>query len=310
MKRVGTLAVLLFLLAPLCATAQVANDNFIFPVVVRSKGAANTLWKTEMCITNPWDSSLVLAAGFVQGGTAYEGLVELYPLGTYCTQDLIAEWLGVAKWSGAFYLWAVPEYNTSVSGTSFAAVGKVYNDTPFGTFGTTVPVGQFVPSAWSMGDPLPFGLISGLHNWGTPGVSGFRTSVGVFNPADFAQTILMEAVDSFGYLLWSKSLNVPGLTFIQVAVPKSVQFSDGAGWGTNFGGTWGTVPVISYATVVDNKTGDGVFKSAMIFYENNLKKLSAGELKAAQEEHMHKIFANLLRTENPQIRRIGERITE
>jgi hypothetical protein len=309
MRRIGIAVALMMLLAPLCATAQVANDNFIFPVVVRAAGAANTMWKTEMCVTNPWNTPLVLAGGFVQGGTAFEGLVEFSPGMTYCSQDLIAEWLGVDTWAGAFYLWAVPEYNTNANGTAFAAIGKVYNDTPAGTFGTTVPVGQYVPAAWSMGYPLPFGLVSGLHNWGTPGVNGFRTSVGIFNPADFTQEIIIEVVDSEGYIIWSKTLNVPALTFIQVAAPKKLQFANAAGWGTNNGGTHGTtIPVIAYATVVDNRTGDGVFKSAMIFYENNLKKMSTEEIEAAQEEHMRKIFAKLLKQENPQIRRAGERM--
>lgn len=308
MRRIGFAVALVMVLAPLCALAQVANDNFIFPVVVRSPGTAGTMWKTEMCVTNPWPTPLVLAGGFVQGGTEYSAFVEFDPFMTYCSHDLIAEWLGVSSWSGAFYVWAVPEYNANAYGTAFAAVGKVYNDTPYGTFGTSVPVGQFIPSAWSMGDPLPFGLVSGLHNWGTPGVDGFRTSVGIFNPADFTQQILLEVVDGWGYVVWSKTVNVPGLTFTQLSVPRNVQFSDAAGWGTNYGGSWGTVPVIAYATVVDNKTGDGVFKSAMIFYENNLKKMSNEDIHAAQEDHMRKIFADLLNEGNPKIRRAGERI--
>ena len=300
--------VMLMLLGPVCASAQIANDNFIFPVVVRSPGAAGTMWKTEVCVTNPWDHPLVIAGGFVQGGTAYEGLVQFPAYATYCSQDLVAEWLGVSKWTGAFYLWAVPEYNTNVSGTVFAAIAKVYNDTAYGTFGTSVPVAQVVPSAWSMGTMLDFGVVSGLHNWGTAGVNGFRTSVGVFNPADFAQQIVVEVYDEYGYYIWGKTLSVPALALTQFAVPSNIQFANAAGWGLNNGGAYGTVPVFAYATVVDNKTGDGVFKNAMVFYENNLKQMSAQEVDAAEDEQMRKIFANLLQQENPTIRRAGERI--
>ena len=66
--------------------------------------------------------------------------------------------------------------------------------------------------------------------------------------------------------------------------------------------------MFAYATVVDNRTGDGVFKNAMVFYENNLKKAPQEEVDAAQEEHMRKIFADLLEQENPMIRRAGDRI--
>jgi len=309
MKRIVFVVTFFLLLTPLCASAQIANDNFIFPVVVRSPGAGGTMWKTEMCVTNPWGHSLVVAGGFVQGGTVSEGLVEFPPYATYCSQDLIADWLGYSKWSGAFYLWAPPDYNTGVSGTVFAAVGKVYNDTPYGTFGTSVPVAQVVPSAWSMGTMLDFGLISGLHNFGTVGVNGFRTSVGVFNPADFTQQIVLEVYDSYGYFVWGKTINLPGLTFKQIAVPSNVQFADASGWGVNNGGAYGTVPVFAYATVVDNKTGDGVFKNAMVFYENNLKQMSAENERVAMDEHLRKIFSNLLEQENPKIRRAGERIT-
>jgi len=195
-----------------------------------------------------------------------------------------------------------------VNGTVFVAIAKVYNDTPYGTFGTAVPVAQVVPSAWSMGTMLDLGVISGLHNWGSPGVNGFRTSIGVFNPADFQQQVVAEVYDEYGYYIWGKTLNVPAATLIQFSVPKNVQFSNAAGWGLNAGGAQGTVPIFAYATVVDNKTGDGVFKSAMVFYENNLKRASEEDVDAAEEEQMRRIFANLLEQENPMIRRAGERI--
>lgn len=309
MKRLVFVIGLALCLLPMTSIAQVMNDNFIFPIVARTPGAANTMWKTEVCVTNPWDTQLYIMGGFVQGGTAYEGYVEFPPMATYCTQDLITDWLGVEKWTGAFYLWAPPEMNEHTSYTSFAAVAKVYNDTPIGTFGTSVPVGQYIPAAWSVGRQLEFGFISGVHNWGTLGESGFRTSVGIFNPASFPQNIDVGVYDGYGNLVWAKNLTVAALTVKQFSVPKNVQFASAAGVGINNGGSGGTVPVLAYATVVDNRTGDGVFKSAMTIYENNLKSMPNEDLHAAQEEHMREIFENLLSQENPRIRRAGERLT-
>ena len=300
---------LVILLAPLCADAQVMNNNFIFPVVVRSPGSAGTMWKTEVCVTNPWNTSLVVGGAFIQEGQMDYAFVEFAPFATYCTQDLVKEWLLQDKWTGAFALYAPPEFNTQAPRTAFAAIAKVYNDTPSGTYGTSVPVGQIIPEAWSMGSPEPFGMVSGVHNFGSAGVNGFRAAVGIFNPADFAQTISVYVTDSYGYLVWSKDITVPGWSMKQVSMPSNVQVADGAGIGVNNGGAYGIAQVFSYATVVDNRTGDGVFKPGMIFYENVSKASTASdEVNQAEENFMRRIFADALKQENPTIRRAGERI--
>jgi hypothetical protein len=308
MRRIGIVVALMMLLAPLSVTAQIMNDNFIFPVVTRTPGTAGTMWKTEVCVTNPWDTSLFIAGAFIQGGRAEYDVIEFPPRTTYCTQDLVKDWLLEDKWTGAFGLYAPPEFNTHTTRTAFAAIAKVYNDTPAGTFGTSVPVAQIVPEAWSMGDPLPIGVVSGVHNFGTPGVSGFRSAVGIFNPATFAQQIDILVLDSYGHVVWSKTVSVPGWTIKQYSVPQRVQFQNSAGIGINNGGASGTVQVFAYATVVDNRTGDGVFKPAMIFYENVLKSSATQEIKEAEETLMRKLFKGLLDEENPQIRRAGERM--
>ena len=308
LKRIVVLVALAVCLSPMTSIAQVMNDNFIFPIVARTPGAAGTMWKTEVCVTNPWDTSLFIAGAFLQGGRVDYDVVE-FPAGmTYCSQDLVKEWLQLDKWTGAFGLYAPPEFNTHTNRTAFAAIAKVYNDTPGGTYGTSVPVGQIVPEAWSMGNPLPFGLVSGVHNFGTAGVSGFRTSVGIFNPADFTQDFSIGVIDSYGNLVWQKNISIPGWSVKQVSVPKNVEFASASGLGVNHGGAYGTVQAFAYATVVDNRTGDGVFKPAMIFYENVLKSSAVQEVDEAEEKFMRKIFADLLKEENPKIRRAGGRV--
>jgi hypothetical protein len=295
-------------LVPFAAQAQIMNDNFIFPVVTRTPGAAGTSWVTEICVSNVWPTPLVVGGAFVQGGSIDGGFVELAPFSTYCTQDLVGEWLGKSKWTGSFFLYAPPEYNLNAPSTRFAAIGKVYNNTPSGTYGTSVPVGMYIPAAWSMGTPLDFGIVSGIHNYGTAGVSGFRTSVGVFNPASFPQDIEFAALDSSGNQLWSKREQVPAFTQRQWTVPANVQFENGLGVGVNHGGANDIDFVFAYASVVDNRTGDGVYKSAMVFYDNNLKKGSGEEQEMAQREHVRGFFEDLL-SGTPQIRRAGERLS-
>lgn len=299
LKKICVLFTLLVVLLPLSALSQEADDSFLFPVVVRSPGAAGSMWVTEVCMTNPWSHSIVLATAFVQGSVTIDHFIDLQPNENLCFEDVVGRLLGESEWIGALYLWAIPELNSGVGNTTFAAIAKVYNDTPAGTLGASVPIARIGAAVEDTGAPPEFGVIPGVHNWGEAGVDGFRTSIGIFNPAVFEQRVLVEALHPLGIRLWSRWVDVPGLSFTQFRVPRTVQFANASCRSTNHGGLDERFPVLTYATVVDNRTNDGVFKSATVFQQDSTVEAAAVGPETANEDHLRKIFSELLDKELP-----------
>ena len=186
-RHVVTLVSVVLLLAGVAAEAAILTDNYIAPVVSRGNGKGGTVWKTEICITNPWDYTLVLTDVFIQGGAVVDAFNWDLPAGnTECSQDAVSDWLGRASWTGAYAIAALEEDNPGVD-TLFVVSVKIYNTDPRGTFGQAVPVGSYIPDPWGIAYPYAYGIATGIQNYGTVGVDGFRTNLGVFNPADVAQ---------------------------------------------------------------------------------------------------------------------------
>ena len=264
MKRTLILAVAASFLVPIAAEATIFTDNYIAPVVARGNGAAGTVWKTEICVTNPWDYPLVITDGFVQGGEILGELTWTLNAGiTLCSADAVGDWLGRASWAGAYAAAAFPSNNPGRD-TRFVVGVKIYNTDPRGTFGQALPIGSYVPEAWSIGQPMSYGLVTGIQNYGTAGVSGFRTNVGLFNPAFFSQQIEFYVFDQNGYQKWHTTRTVPALSQIQISIPSNIVVRDGIGVGVNHG----TQFVWPYCSIVDNKSGDGVYRPFSIGYEN------------------------------------------
>ena len=263
-KPAFCLLVVLALVAPLTSQATILTDNYVAPVVARGNGAGGTVWKTEICLTNPWDYRLIVTDGFAQGGAIIGALRwQLNPGATVCSQDAVLDWLGRPSWSGAYAVAAFASDNPGRD-TRFVVGVKIYNTDPRGTFGQALPIGSYVPEAWSIGRPMSYGVMTGIQNYGTAGVSGFRTNVGLFNPATFSQFIEFYVFDSNGNEKWYTTRTVPAMSQIQIAIPSSVVVRNGVGVGVNNGSQF----VWPYASIVDNKSGDGVYRAFSIGYEN------------------------------------------
>ena len=246
------------------AQATIFTDNYVAPVVARGNGAGGTVWKTEICVTNPWDYQLVITDGFVQGGSILGAMNwTLGPGQTLCSPDAVGDWLGRSSWAGAYAAAAFPSNNPGRD-TRFLVGVKIYNTDPRGTFGQALPIGSYVPEAWSIGSPMHYGLVTGIQNYGTAGVSGFRTNVGLFNPAPYSQLIEFYVFDKNGTQRWYTSRSVPAMSQIQISIPSNISVRDGVGVGINNGNQF----VWPYASIVDNKSGDGVYRPFSIGYEN------------------------------------------
>ena len=247
------------------AHAGVLSNAYVFPVVVRSTGAAGSFWTTELCVNNPRPESLnAVLSLFQDGGVAGLAEVELKGWEVRCSSDFLLGWFGLEKWTGALFVYATEDDNPSLDTIYFSASVRVFNDQPDGTFGLNVEpeidAGRYGGSA--IGDLMPFACASGLRNYGSAGVSGFRTSVGFFNTQDEGQNLEVMVYDSDGDVKWSEELFVPRFTQIQMKVPKNASFSGGGIDVYHDGDLW----VLSYITVTDNRTGDGLYRPLQVLY--------------------------------------------
>jgi len=255
-RHVVVMAAVVLLFATVAVEAAILTDYYVAPVVSRGQGKGDTVWKTEICITNPWDYTLVLNDVFVQGGEVVDSFKWDLPGGaSECSQDAVYDWLGEDSWTGAYAIAAWEEDNPGVD-TIFVVSVKIYNTDPRGTFGQDVPMGSYIPDPWGVAYPTTNGLATGIQHYGTVGVNGFRTNLGVFNAADVAQDFEFHVYDYDGNELWSTTRTVPAMTQIQIAIPAAVVVEDGVVLGV-INGSWF---MYGYASIVDNKSGDGVFR--------------------------------------------------
>ncbi|HEU4523211.1 MAG TPA: hypothetical protein VFT12_14475, partial [Thermoanaerobaculia bacterium] len=90
--------------------------------------------------------------------------------------------------------------------------------------------------------------------------AGFRSNVGYFNPNATPVSATFTVHGTNGAILGTKSLTIPGFSFVQqgaFALVDTVGAADQTQ--ANFYVTWtSTAPLFVYAAVVDNRTGDSV----------------------------------------------------
>jgi hypothetical protein len=120
-----------------------------------------------------------------------------------------------------------------------------------------------VPAISVLGEVTSEYLAAGARNFGTHGVSGFRTSVGVFNHVSSAQQVQMFVLDPAGNPVWERWEWIPGGSQRQFLLPASLELAHGSVGFINHGTAGGSeYTIYPYATVTDNSTGDGRFVGA------------------------------------------------
>ncbi len=137
----------------------------------------------------------------------------------------------------------------------YAISVRVYNVTDHGTYGLAVTP---VPAINLADETQPGYLATGIHNYGTPGVDGFRTSIGLFNYSKQTQKIEMLVFDGSGSPVWQRTEWIAGDSQVQYLLPSNIVLTEGVVGFINHGGSVGSpLPIFPYATVTENETGDG-----------------------------------------------------
>ena len=261
-KLINTVAVLLTLglglVAPGDSEAGFGADIYIVPVVARNPGTGGSDWRTEMCLTNPQIDTLTVGITLIQGGPAGAGSLAIPGGYTVCSEDFLLEWFGATKWQGGMVVGATANANPGLASRQFMVSVRVYNFTPSGTFGLSVQPEPYAIEFGNIGDIMDNAGATGLHHWGTAGVSGFRSSVGAVNYSSDPKNIYMFVVDENNFLVWEKSIVLEGYSQKQFGLPKNLTLSNGA---VGVTAPNASISVQPYVTVTDNETGDGRYIS-------------------------------------------------
>lgn len=255
-------------LPSLCHPNVKSDTYYMFPVAIKAFGQGGTDWRSELCVGNL--SGMELSVVIMYGSNEYDvdgGWVDIPGDETYCWEDILGDGFGLSSYSGWLWVTADEDDNHGME-LPFTASLRVYNWTSSGTYGVNVP--PVNPEAGLYGLERFLGGATGVQNWGSVGSSGFRTSVGLMSiETDDTQAVAIVATDYRGVIVWEKVVWLDPMEFTQIALPKNLTVYDGTL------GVLSTGVISSYITVVDNRSGDGVYRMPVQFDVDNMSKMKS-----------------------------------
>lgn len=227
------------------------------PTVVKAQGLNGTSFVSDLRIVNPTSTNGVVVVDYFPAsggasGPAGSTSVSVAPGGQAVTDDVLGS-LFMTSGVGSLRLTAnVPLVATSRVLNDLRPVGG-------GTDGLLVP-------ASALSDAPVNGTLPLLSNASAADVGakiGFRTNIGWFNPTANSVKATFKALRSDGTVLGSVSITVPGFARAQQAVFDLIStVPAGEVAQADFYVAYTTDgPLFVYATVVDNRTGDGLYVS-------------------------------------------------
>jgi hypothetical protein len=139
---------LVVLLSAAPAAAQLVYSTQLFPVVARGEGANDTLWVTDLAITNPMPETVTVGVQFFPANQdnlfnpLFPDRITLAPYETVMVEDVLLNMFGIDEAAmGQLVLISDPMFipgNPENAGV--LPVTRTYNvGSPEGTFGQTVP---------------------------------------------------------------------------------------------------------------------------------------------------------------------------
>ena len=253
-NRLGFPLTLLFSVFALPLLGQV-NDTYVVPVVGDTPGGAGTRWATELHVFNPQAHKLTVTAVFLPtgGGAGSSVDFDVAANSTAFSENVVSEVFRTTG-TGSLLLATFPENNPGVPNDivslSFLVNTKTFNNAGSGTYG------QSIPGVWAglQNDGIT-AIANGVRNFGVVSLTGYRTNIGAVNLGDFSATLRVSVYDDEGRtLLNGAPFTLPPQGHIQDRLPVEVDHGSVEFW------VEGSDPVVfAYASVVDNRSGDGAY---------------------------------------------------
>jgi hypothetical protein len=258
--RFGFVCAAIAIVLPGTVAAEYLSTRYYVPVVARNAGVAGSSWRTELCVSNPYSTTLTVEVYLHQNGDVGSHTVGVPSTRVVCNDDFILDWFGLTEFQGGLSAVAYHAENPDIEWPIFPLAVKVYNQTDHGTYGLSV---NPIPAIDIEGEIHQDFMATGIHHFGTPGVDGFRTSIGVFNPEAEPQQVRMLVADQYGEIAWDRTEIVAGKSQVQFLLSQSISFIAGTAVISNLGTeSSGLGEICPYVTVTDNETGDGRFIGA------------------------------------------------
>ena len=232
------------LLTILLSTTALAGEIFI-PVAYRGTGANDSLWRTEITISNITHGLQVLPTQttITLHRENLEPLAITMPLSqneVITIPDALWAWFSVEHGGG------IVRVTWDGNDARITARARIYNVTGDGEYGQGVP-GVRVDS-----------LLSDVYLPGLSGVNGNRTNVGVSNPFDRHVLFWITLYDTSGESRGAFATSVAPRSFRQFNDIFSY-FQAGPLHAAMVRVNAVNVPVYAYASVVRNDSGDATF---------------------------------------------------
>jgi len=215
------------------------------PVCARAQGAYGASWKTELAVLN-FSMGLEVDLAYYSSQGSFTSPSYISSGSLALSQDVVSQYFPSIQGDARGTLLLTPRV-----GSGIAAAARVYNDTPAGTYGQSVPPED------------PNELLQDGETGFLPGLlktAAYRTNLGFSGVGADAAHIRLTLKDAAGGPLADK--------IFDVGPEGNFQMDDvftALGVAGDIPDAYAVVevllngPVYAYASVIDNRTGDGVF---------------------------------------------------
>ncbi|HVT45660.1 MAG TPA: hypothetical protein VMT00_14870 [Thermoanaerobaculia bacterium] len=247
--------------APL--TAQV-NDTYVIAAAGNTAGLQGTRWVTDFDLFNPQPYTLRVTLVFLPtGGEAGDTVkFDVFSNENFSIENVVGTVFGRVG-TGSLLVATFPEDNPGVPddflARSFLVSTRTYNNAPSGTFG------QLVPGVWAGLLDFATDQISSVAHGITNDVStttGFRANVGAVNLGRTSVTLRVSVYDGEGNTLLNRApFTIPPQGHVQDRLPATVFYGS-----VEFFLDDPTLDgvVFPYVSVIDNRSGDPVYRSPVL----------------------------------------------
>ncbi len=255
-------------------------DSLIFPVVGHAAGANDSLFESDIRVTNLGAQTMKYQLNFTPSGvdgtqTGSSSTIEIEPNQTMAVDDIVASFFGTGSTSITGMLELRPLTTTSSSSSSLfasvsstaikqlttAASSRTYNFTPNGTFGQFIPAirfDQFVGKALSGGAPTILSLQQVAQS------AAYRANFGFAEASGQAADLQVRVYDIANTLLATIPVSLQAGEHKQInGMLASNGINDLADGRVEVEVVNGNGKVTAYVSEVDNLTNDPLLVSAV-----------------------------------------------
>jgi hypothetical protein len=258
-------------------------DSLIFPIVGHAAGANDSLFESDIRVTNLTAETMRYALNFTPSNTdgtqtGSSSTIEIAPNATMALDDIVASLFGVGTTSGVTGMLEVrPLTTTSSPNLGFlgstgiasaiqdlatAAASRTYNFTPEGTFGQFIPAVRFADFVGKAAADLPPSILS-LQQVAQS--AEYRANFGFGEASGAPADLKVRVYDTANTLLKIIDLSLKAGEHQQLnGMLANNGITDLADGRVEVEVVGGDGKVTAYVSEVDNKTNDPLLVSAVL----------------------------------------------